>query len=193
MSVLRRVPLLALFLLTCTVAVSAQKFCDVAPPSQYKHNALIMTGFDQSARKVKTTLEHPRAMGGGIYLYAAFFQQDRRLRTGPMIEIVFTSVSKEKYRFSHDVTFQAEGQELSFIGATQYFTGTDAEGHNLEKTRLTITHEQLLNLLKSKKVRARLGATEFELTHNHLESLRELASLMGGGGGQRRAGSVAMR
>jgi hypothetical protein len=186
---LRRIPLLAAFLFTCTTAGFAQKFCDVAPPSPYKHNALIVTGFDSATRKVKTTLEHPRPMGGGIYLYASFFQQDRRLSTGPIIEIVFSSVSKEKYRDSHSVGFIADGQAWPVISQTQYFTDTDDEGHKIEKTRLMLTRESLVELLKSRKVKARLGLTEFELSNNHLESLRELASRMGGP----RRSNLAMR
>jgi hypothetical protein len=186
---LRRISLLAAFLFTCTTTGFAQKFCDVAPPSPYKHSALIVTGFDSATRKVKTTLEHPRPMGGGIYLYASFFQQDRRLRTGPVIEIVFSSVSKEKYRDSHNVSFVADGQPWPVISQTQYLTDTDEEGHKIEKTRLTLTRESLVALLKARKVKARLGSTEFELSNNHLESLRELASRMGG---PSRA-SVAMR
>jgi hypothetical protein len=186
---LKRVPLLAAFLFTCTVTGFAQKFCDVAPPSPYKHSALIVTGYDANARKVKTTLEHPRALSGGIYLYASFFQQDRRLRTGPVIEIVFISVSKEKYRDAHHISFLADGQAWPVVSETQYSTGTADDGHQLEKTRLTLTRESLIDLLKSKKVKARLGSTEFELSNNHLESLRELASLMGGP----RRTNVAMR
>lgn len=186
---LKRIPLLAVFLFTCATSGFAQKFCDVGPPSPYKHSAMIVTGYDKNARKVKTTLEHPRPLGGGIYLYASFFQQDRRLRTGAMVEIIFISVSKEKYRDSHNVSFLADGQPLPFVSQTQYFTDMADDGHKREKTRLTLTRESLIELLKAKKVKARLGSTEFELTNNHLESLRELASLMGG---PRRA-SVAMR
>lgn len=186
---LKRISLLAAFLFTCTITGFAQKFCDVPPPSPYKHSALIVTGYDANARKVKTTLEHPRALNGGIYLYASFFQQDRRLRTGPMVEIVFISVSKEKYRDSHNVSFLADGRAWPFVSATQYFTDTAEDGHGLEKTRLTLTRESLIELLKSRKVKARLGSTEFELSNNHLESLRELTSLMGGP----RRTNVAMR
>jgi hypothetical protein len=186
---LKRVSLLAVFLFTCSLTGFAQKFCDVAPPSPYKHSALIVTDYDSTARKVKTTLEHPRAMGGGIYLYASFFQQDRRLRTGPVVEIVFISISKEKYRDSHNVRFVADGHDWPYMSATQYSTDTAEDGHRLEKTRLTLTRESLIDLLKARKVKARLGSTEFELSNNHLESLRELASLMGGP----RRTSVAMR
>lgn len=189
MSVLKRVPLLAVFLFTCTITGFAQKYCDVPPPSPYKHSALIMTGYDSATRKVKTTLEHPRALNGGIYLYASFFQQDRRLRTSPVIEIVFISVSREKYRDAHNVSFLADGRAWPFVSATQYFTETAEDGHGLEKTRLTLTRESLIDLLKSRKVKARLGSTEFELSNNHLDSLRELASLMGGP----RRTNVAMR
>ncbi|MBA2731412.1 MAG: hypothetical protein H0U54_00830 [Acidobacteria bacterium] len=41
-----------------------------------------------------------------------------------------------------------------------------------------MTYATLLNLIKARRVTARLGATEFQLSNNHLESLREIAMLM---------------
>jgi hypothetical protein len=176
---LKCIPLLLAIILTFTATTFAQKFCTVPPPSPFKHNALIVTSYDPQAGRMRTTLEHPRPMGDGVHLYASFFYQDRRLRSLPTIDIFFISASKKpKYRDAHDLSIYTDGNLWPSAIATQYYTESAPHGLTLEKVRMTLTYASLLNLIKSKRVMARLGATEFELTNNHLESLREIASLM---------------
>lgn len=176
---LKRIPLLLAIILTFTATSFAQKFCTVPPPSPFKHNALIVTSYDPQAGRMKTTLEHPRAMGDGVHLYASFFYQDRRLRSLPTIDIFFISASKkQRYRDAHQLAIYADGSPWPLAGAAQYYAESGPHGLVVEKVRMTLTYASLLNLIKSKRVAARLGATEFELTDNHLESLREIASLM---------------
>jgi hypothetical protein len=176
---LKRIPLLLAIFLTFASTGLAQKFCTVAPPSPFKHNALIVTSYDQRARRMKTTLEHPNPLGNGLHLYASFYYQDPRLRTAPAIEIYFISAAKKPlYKDAHDLNLTADGSAWALSGAAQYYTEDGPKGTKLEKTRITLTYADLLNLIKARRVRARLGATEFELTNNHLESLREIAMLM---------------
>ncbi|HKR01121.1 MAG TPA: hypothetical protein VJT09_10635 [Pyrinomonadaceae bacterium] len=176
---LKRVPLLVVIFLSFSATALAQKFCTVAPPSPFKHNALIVTSYDQRARRMKTTLEHPNALGGGLHLYASFYYQDPRLRSTPTIDIFFISAAKKPlYRDSHALSLFADGVALPYSVAAQYYTEDGPKGTTVEKTRITLSYDGLLSLIKSRRVRARLGATEFELTNNHLESLREIAMLM---------------
>jgi hypothetical protein len=176
---LKRILLLLAIILTFTITGFAQKFCTVAPPSPFKHNALIVTSYDQRARRMKTTLEHPNALGNGLHLAASFYYQDPRMRSLPMIDIFFISAAKKPlYRQAHDLSFTADGSVWPFSGVAQYFTEDGPKGMILEKTKITLTYASLLNLIKARRVRARLGAAEFELSHNHLESLREIAMLM---------------
>ncbi|MDT4897546.1 MAG: hypothetical protein QOH25_2623 [Acidobacteriota bacterium] len=176
---LKRIPLLLAIFLTFTITGFAQKFCTVAPPSPFKHSALIVTSYDQRAHRMKTTLEHPNALGNGLHLYASFYYQDPRLRSLPVIDIFFISAAKKPlYRESHDLNITADGHLWPFSGVAQYYTEDGPKGLILEKTRITLTYASLLSLLKAHRVRARLGAAEFELTNNHLESLREIAMLM---------------
>jgi hypothetical protein len=176
---LKRVPLLVAILLTFASTGLAQKFCTVAPPSPFKHSALIVTSYDQRAHRMKTTLEHPNVLGGGLHLYASFFYQDLRLRSAPMIDIFFIAASKKPlFREAHDVSFTADGNLWQLSGTPTYYTEDGPKGTTLEKTKITLSYTELLSLLKSRRVRARLGSTEFELTNNHLESLREIAMLM---------------
>jgi hypothetical protein len=177
---LKRVPLLFVLLLSVSATGFAQKFCTVSPPSPFKHNALIVTSYDAVARRMRTTLEHPTALGGGLRLAASFYYTDPRLRSQPMIDIFFVSAAKKAlYRDAHDLSLTADGQLWPLGGATaRYYTEDGPKGMTLEKTRITLSYARLVELLKARRVRARLGATEFELTNNHLESLREIASLM---------------
>jgi hypothetical protein len=176
---LKRIPLLLVLFLTFTATGFAQKFCTVAPPSPFHHSALIVTSYDQQAGRMKTTLEHPRPLGDGVHLYASFFYQDRRLRSTPVIDIFFISASKQpKYKDTHNLSIQADGNVWPFAGVTQYSTERADHGLTVERVKITLTYASLVNLIKARRVTARLGATEFELSNNHLESLREIAMLM---------------
>jgi hypothetical protein len=181
---LRRLTLLAAFILICTQTGFAQKrYCEVPPPSPFKHNALIVTRYDQPTKRMKTVLEHPLSLGHGVdalYLSASFFFSDPRLRTKPVLDINFISVSKEpKYRNSHDVMILADGMRVPFLSSTaQYQSGKIDDGLVREVIRVSVTYDTLFNLVGARRVTAQLSSTQFELTGNHLESLREIASLM---------------
>ena len=177
---LKRIPLLIGLSLFFTATGYAQKFCVAAPPSPYKHNALIVTSYDQRARRMKTTLEHPNDLGDGLHLAASFYYTDPRLRTPPTIDIIIVAASKHpRFRDSHDLSLMPEGNSgWAFSGPAQYSTDDGPKGTKLERAKITLSYADLLNLTRARRVRLRLGATEVELTNNHLESLREVASLM---------------
>lgn len=176
---LKRIPLLLAILVTFSATGFAQKYCTAPPPSPFKHNALIVTSFDQRAGRMKTTLEHPRSLGDGVYLAASFFYQDRRLRSIPTIDVFFLAPSKKpKYREFHDLSLFTDNVPLPTAGEPQYSTASADKGLTVEKIKITLTYSGLVGLIRARRVTARLGATEFELSNNHLESLREIASLM---------------
>ena len=174
-----RIPLLLAIILTFAATGFAQKFCTVSPPSPFHHNGVIVTSFDQPTGRMKTTLEHPHPIGNGVYLLASFFYQDRRLRTPPTIDLYFVSAAKHpKFRDSHNLSISADGSALAYGVRTSYFTERGEHGLTIEKTVVTLTYADLVNLTNANRVTARLGDTEVALTNNHLEALREIASLM---------------
>jgi hypothetical protein len=176
---LKRIPLLVGLIVSFTATGFAQKFCTVAPPSPFHHSGQIVTSLDEAAGRMKTTLEHPQTVGNGIYLAASFFYQDRRLRTPPTISIFFISASKHpKFGDSHNLSIAADDAELAHGMRTNYFTEKGEKGLTIEKTVITLSYEQLVSLTKSNRVTAQLGDTQIVLTNNHLEALREIASLM---------------
>lgn len=171
------------FIIACAVSGFAQKrYCEIPPPSPFKHSALIVTRYDQAAKRMKTVLEHPVSLshgGDALYLSASFFFADPKLRARPMLELNIISVSKEpKYRNSHAVTILADGVSAPLVGQAQYQSGKGQNGHVQEVVRATITYDTLFRLIQAGRVTAQLSSTQMELSNNHLEALREVASLM---------------
>lgn len=171
-------------LLVCASnAIAQKKLCAAAPPSPFKHNGKISTSFDGATHGMRTTLKHPRIIstsGGGFYLTASFLHQNAnssRNRLALDIALIYTS-HHAKYRDAHNLVFLVDGKELPLLGTPALYQTAQEDGMTLEATKVSIPYNALLNMLAARKVSARVGQTEFELTNNHLEALRELASLM---------------
>lgn len=175
----------ALLVATSSATFAQQKrktACPVPPPSPFKHNGQIATRFDSAAGGMRTTLQHPRALaaaGAPVYLSASFTHQDPRRAATPTMELVFVSVAPaQRFREAHDLVLFADGAQHSFAGSTNYQTRPDGAGSTLEAAKVQLTYDNVLAITRARRVSARLGGAAFELTDNHLEALRELASLM---------------
>lgn len=186
MRLIPRFALCAALLVAYTApALSQQKrktACPVPPPSPYKHSGQIATKFDRSAGGMRTTLQHPRSLavgGASIYLSASFTHGDPRRPAAPTLELTFVSVAPaQKFRDAHDLVIITDGARRSYVGATSYQTRNDGPNSTLEAAKVQLSYDDVLAVTRARKVAARLGPAEFELTNNHLEALRELASLM---------------
>jgi hypothetical protein len=174
---------IALLSAFAALAPAQRKACPVPPPSPYKHNGTIVTSFDRTTRGMRTTLTHPQIIGNAgdsIYLMASFVHQRANSSSRLAVEVAFVSVSKfPKYRDSHNLLLLADGKQVPMVGAAaQYQAEKQEHGMTSEATKVTLPYSALMNLLRARRVDARLGTTQFELSNNHLEALRELASLM---------------
>lgn len=181
--------LFACSLLSFTAAdafAQKKRYCPTPPPSPYKHTGQIVTSFDP-AGGMRTTLQHPRALGGGadgLYLAASFVHRSTRAGTtgaqGQTVDIAFSSASKViRFRDAHDLVFVADGQTIPFVGsAARYRSQATGDGLTLETTGANLPLTTLLTITRARRVAARVGGQEFELSNNHLEALRELASLI---------------
>ena len=179
--------LCAALLLLAGADASAQKkkkFCVAAPPSPFKHSGQIATSFDSAARGMRTTLEHPRPLGGSheaVYMTASFVHQDPRRGVRPTFELALVSALKtQKYRDSHDVMLVGDGRPFTLSADARYQSRAGEQGMIFEVFKLTLSADDLAGVTGARKVTARVGGEEFELTQNHLEALREMASLLGG-------------
>ncbi len=177
--------LLALFIFSSIATTAQKKFCPTPPPSPFKHNGQIVTSFDAKGGGMRTTLEHPRPLAAArsaLFLSATFVHADPRRPDRQLIELAVASVSPEaRYRGRHELAFVCDGKPVPAASAARYQTrAAGAQGLTLEVVRVTLSKDDLVRLATARKVAGRVGADEFELTSNHIEALRELASLIGG-------------
>jgi hypothetical protein len=133
---------------------------------------------------MRTTLEHPRPLGGShetVYLTASFIHKDPRLGVRPTVELALISaLPTQKYRDSHGVVLVGDGRPVPLSAAARYQSRHGDQGMIFEVFKLSLSPADLAGVTGARKVTARVGGEEFELTQNHLEALREIASLMGG-------------
>ena len=172
-----------LLLLVCAAPLAAQKrACPTPPPSPFKHSGEIATSYDRATRGMRTTLTPPRLLGpssAGFYLLASFAHQNPKRPTRLMLELVLVSAGKQPHAQTGALSFVADGREFPLYGTSaQFQTVRDSSGGSHEAARVALPLDTVTNLLRARKISARLGATEVEFTHNHLEALREMASLM---------------
>ena len=97
------------------------------------------------------------------------------------MELVFVSSSRgQRYRDTHELFLTCDGRPVTLASAARYQTRAGDQGLVLEALRVTLSQEEVAAMAAGRKVTARVGGSEFELSKNHLEALREMATLMGG-------------
>jgi hypothetical protein len=174
--------LLALLLAYAPPAALAQKsLCPKPPPSPYKHSGQIVTRLDRAARRMRTTLEHPRALAGAkgnFYLGAAFLHADPRRGETPQVELVIHGASAAGgLGAGDDLSFLADGRALTPARRAS-FRSRPAGAAVSESATVSLSLPEVTRLTGARRVSVRVGASELVLTHNHLEALRELVSQM---------------
>lgn len=177
-----RIPLITAILLVFAGIAYGQKSCPVPPPSPFRHNAQIVTRQDPKTKQWKVYMQHPKSLTGGgdpVYLAADFAFQDPRLKVKPTVDISFVSMSKmPRFEFRHALSLLIDGQPWPLAAPVQYTSKKQSDGIFLETTKVTLTYDSLVSLIRGQKVAAQLGMTRFELSNNHLEALREIANMM---------------
>ena len=163
-----------------TFAASAfpqKRLCPKPPPSPFKHDGAIVTTFDPRAGGMRTTLEHPRALGKGVELYylaASFMHQSAQRPGTPTLDIVlYTSSPASRLHPGQDVVLVLDGQARPFTRNASF----RSQG-GMNSVRLALSYADAGALTRARRVTAQFGGAEVELTNNHLEALRELVSLL---------------
>ncbi len=194
-----RLALSALLLaLLTTGALSQKRFCQTPPPSPYKHDGEIVTKFDGRAGGMRTTLQHPRPLGHGqeiFYLAASFMHQDPRRPASPALDLMLVTGSPVAHlRAGREVVFLLDGQPRAVSQNVSYRSQPDGQGGALDSARITLSYADASAISHARRVVARVGGAEIELTNNHLEALREMVSLLAPSPGRwQTAGAAAAR
>ena len=172
--------LLSTLLLT-TLAATAfpqKRMCPKPPPSPFKHDGEIVTTFDSRAGGMRTTLEHPRALGKGLeayYLAASFMHQSAKRPGTPTLDLViYSATPASRLQAGQELVLVLDGQPRPFTREASY--RSQPGGGNA--VRLSLSYADASALTRARKVAAQFGGAEIELTNNHLEALRELVALL---------------
>lgn len=166
-----------------SAAGSAQKrMCPKPPPSPFKHDGQIVTSYDGRAGGMRTTLQHPAPLGAGAEVYhlaATFMHQDPRRPAAPTLDLILVSSSPAAgLQPGRQIVFLLDGQPRALAQNVSYQSRPAPDGTTLESARITLNYADASALTRARRVVARVGAAQIELTNNHLEALRELVSLM---------------
>jgi len=168
--------------LAAPLALAQKRFCPTPPPSPFKHDGEIVTKFDGRAGGMRTILRHPRALGSGaevFYLAASFMHQDPRRPSTPALDLMVVSGSPLAHlRAGQQVTFVLDGQARTVNQGVNYASRPDGSGGTLDSASIRLTYADASAITHARRVVARVGGAEVELTNNHLEALREMVSLL---------------
>lgn len=168
----------ALLTLLSATVFPQKRLCPKPPPSPFKHDGDIVTSFDSRAGGMRTALQHPRALSGGgevFYLAASFMHQSTKRPGPPALELVlYTTASSAQPRNAESVSLVLDGQARPFAQSTNL--RSPQGGGNA--VRLTLTYADLSALTQARNASVQLGGAQLQLTNNHLESLREMLSLL---------------
>lgn len=168
--------------LSAASAFSQKRFCPTPPPSPFKHDGEIVTKFDGRAGGMRTTLQHPRPLSGAagvFYLGASFMHQDPRRPSTPVLDLLLISGSPISHlRAGQDVVFVIDGQVRAINQNVSYASRSDGSGGTLDSAKITLSYADATAITHARRVVARVGGAEVELTNNHLEALREMVSLL---------------
>src|SRR3954470_21916357 len=163
-------------------AFSQKRFCPTPPPSPFKHDGEIVTKFDGRAGGMRTTLQHPRPLSGGagvFYLAASFMHQDPRRPSTPALDLLLVSGSPLAHlRAGQAVVFVLDGQARALNQSVSYGSMRDGSGGTLDSASIRLSYADASAITHARRVVARVGGAEVELTNNHLEALREMVSLL---------------
>jgi hypothetical protein len=180
-----------LTLLAAPAAFPQKRMCPKPPPSPFKHDGEIVTSFDARTGGMRTTLQHPRPLGNGLYYMAASFMHQNAQRPGtPSLELVlYTTTPAARMQGGQGLVIVLDGQPHPF-GRNASYRPQPGGG---EAVRVMLSYTDASALTHARKVSAQFGGAEVELTNNHLEALREMLSLMAPSPGRWQTADAATR
>jgi hypothetical protein len=168
----------ALLTLLAATAFPQKRLCPKPPPSPFKHAGEIVTSFDSRAGGMRTALQHPGAIANGAELYylaASFMHQSSKRPGTPALELVlYTTAPSAQSHNGESVSLVLDGQARSFAQNASF----RAQPGGGNAVRLTLSYADLSALTQARNASVQLGAARLQLTNNHLESLREMQSLL---------------
>jgi hypothetical protein len=167
----------ALLTLFAATAFPQKRLCPKPPPSPFKHDGEIVTSFDSRAGGMRTALQHPRAIANGADLYymaASFMHQSTKRPGTPALELVLYTTAPAAQPLGGNVSLVLDGQARAFAQSAS-FRSQPGRGNAV---RLTLSYADLAALTQARNAAVEVAGARLQLTNNHLESLREMLTLL---------------
>jgi len=191
------------FVLSLTIVISWTTFgqgqyAEITPQGISTHNRKVETSYDQ-AKKITTVRLNPMQVygeplssshyigGDEASLSASFTFSGRTLKVQPKrVLLTLTSTSQDwKYTDYRKLTALVDGKRLN-LGPMEHLplfkvhatANVNSDDYISQGIAISLPYKRFLQIANGKKVQMRVGPREFKLDRNHLEALRDLATLM---------------
>jgi hypothetical protein len=143
----------------------------------FKHNQNVEQKYDKFKDTTNVTLKL-RLLGDiadGLEVVVSHTFDGQKPITPTSIPVMFMATNKDlKYALSHGLIFLADGERIKFEDVK--YNRLTVRDRFIEVMILTIPFNTLKKILAAKAVEAQLGKTEFVLSDEYLEALRDFAS-----------------
>ena len=194
--------ILLLALLSINGAVSFAQTTGLTPPPKrnFKYDGKIVTTYDQLVNEtmvliqmmpvldvedptpiLESSADKPRSQDRlGFTMF--FTYPGKNLVTPKFVSIGFNYMALDPQRYeSHLLSAKIDGERVSLgtmkvLGRKQVVVRYAYKPYTSELLELVIPYEQLLKMANAKKVKLKLGDFGFDLSKDHLEAVRDLAS-----------------
>lgn len=138
--------------------------------------------FDPDLRQRESLGQAPGRIPERLQFSMYFTYPGQTLATPPYVSVGFVYVALDPKRYeSHELSAKVDGEKIE-LGRMQVVADKSIAvvgGYRPYTQRvldMTIPYEQFLRIANAKRVKMRLGELDFDLTKDHLEAIRDLAS-----------------
>lgn len=155
---------------------------------KYQHNDKIDVLYDKFTDKTTLAINYPGGMKidhtnleiGFLFEFSGR-SLAQQVRPSSKLTLMIDSKSEnwEYLQFGHDLDFLVDGERMS-IGTLDH-DGSVGEGYVLEFMAAHISVSQFLRLANAKTIEGKLSTTEFSLSSDQIETIKDFASRLSGG------------
>lgn len=193
--------IVSLFLLAIGAVYSpaqSQGSLQPSPKKNYKYDGKIVTTFDAAKKETQVAIQlmpvkevedpndilednaqHPRNWSWlGFTMFFSYPGESLTTPQNVSIGILYDAL-EPKYYEGHILTAKIDGEKITLgkMVVLNTVIVTRKWAPNTKRTlELVVPYEQLLRLANAKKVKMTLGSFDFNLSKDHLEAIRDLAS-----------------
>lgn len=193
---------LLLLLALAVVQPPAQSQGKLQPPPKknYKYDGKIVTTYDKSKNEtlvliqlmpvkdvedprpiLEDTADHPRDWSRlGFTMFFSYPGESATTPKDVSIGFLYEALEPDRYK-GHVLMAKIDGERLT-LGKMEVLNTTMVnrrwayQPYTRRTLELIVPYEQLLRLANAKKVKMTLGSFEFNLSKDHLDAIRDLAS-----------------